>query len=243
MTESTIDFGRVKALTFDCYGTIVDWETGILEALEPLRERYGIELGDEAVLAAFGRAEAKREAEKPSAPYPEILADCWKDLVDEWDVPADEEKAAAFAATIGEWPLFPDSKGALKKLKGRFVLGLLSNVDRASFARTAAKLGFDLDEVMTAEEIGSYKPDPRNFEFAIARFAARGIDKSEIVHVAQSLYHDHVPAQGLGLQTVWVNRRAGKSGSGATVAADVPVTPDLVVESLADLLAIIDGQE
>ena len=236
-----VDLAAFDALTFDCYGTLIDWEAGILAALAPTREEHGVELGDEAVLAAFGRAESACEEASPAASYPEILASVFDRLSDEWDVPRDAEAAAAFAASVGDWPAFADSRDALRYLAEHYTLGILSNVDKASFARSQERLGVAFDEVMTAEEIGSYKPDPRNFEFALERLASRGIERSRVLHVAQSLFHDHVPAKQLGLTTVWVDRRAGKSGSGATRVPEVDVQPDLVVESLAELVRLHRG--
>ncbi|MCA8943416.1 MAG: haloacid dehalogenase type II [Planctomycetes bacterium] len=233
-----IDLRDFEALTFDCYGTIVDWEAGILAALAGPRERFAVELGDEAVLAEFAAAESQLEAEHPGMPYRQILRGVYEELASSWCINATAADTDAFADSVGQWPPFDDSKATLEYLGQHYVLGILSNVDRASFAATREKLGIEFDEVMTAEDIGSYKPDRRNFEFAIARMGERGIEKSKILHVAQSLYHDHVPAKALGLATVFVDRRAGRSGSGAVKAPAVDVTPDLTVPDLATLAAM-----
>lgn len=237
-----IDFTQIEALVFDCYGTLIDWESGILAALREVRSRHAIEMGDEAVLAAFGRLEAQNQNDTPTALYPAILAAVYRDLADEWDIPPDDGDAEAFAATVGDWPEFDDTKVALNALTQRFSLNVLSNVDNASFARSKERLGVEFDEVMTAEDIGSYKPDRRNFEYAIRKLADRGIEKAKIVHVAQSLYHDHVPAQSFGLQTVFVDRRVGKAGSGATIQAQVPVEPDLTVQTLDELVRLAKAE-
>lgn len=233
-----MDFGPIKALTFDCYGTIVDWETGILSALSKTRQEFGVELGDAAVLAAFAAAETAQESAQPGAFYPDILAAVYNDLTADWCITPPDGADAVFGQSIGDWPVFADSAEALKYLGEHFVLGVLSNVDRGSFDRTQAQLGVEFDEVMTAEDIGSYKPDPRNFEFLLARMAERGIEPGQVLHVAQSLYHDHVPAKQFGLKTVFVDRRSDRAGNGAVPAPTEEVRPDLEVPDLATLAAL-----
>ena len=148
--EPPFEFDRFDVLMFDCYGTLIDWEAGILTALEPVRDRYGVELGDEAVLAAFGRAEATCEEARPDAPYPSILADVFRVLAEEWDVPPDDDAADRFGASVGEWPAFSDTPKALRALAVDFDLAVLSNVDRASFEATRSKhLGVEFAHVMT----------------------------------------------------------------------------------------------
>jgi 2-haloalkanoic acid dehalogenase type II len=229
--------GDFDALTFDCYGTIVDWETGILRALRGLRAAPRAPRDDDSVLAAFAAAEATEEHAPPGAPYPEILRRVHSRLAAEFGAGPAPEAAAAFAGSVGDWPPFPDSVEALRSLERSHLLAILSNVDRASFARTEARLGVKFGLVMTAEEIGSYKPDPRNFRYALDQLGARGIPPARVLHVAQSLFHDHVPAKALGLRTVWVDRRAGRRG-GAVKEPPVPVEPDLVVPDLRTLAAM-----
>jgi 2-haloacid dehalogenase len=225
-----------SALTFDCYGTLIDWEGGILAALRPWTAAHGVVVDDEELLAAFGRAEARREAADPTAPYPRILAGVLEDLALELDATASPEEAAAFGDSVKDWPVFPDSPEALAYLKRHYRLVIVSNVDRASFRYSNAKLGVTFDAVVTAEDAGAYKPAPNHFRLALARLADMGIARDRVLHVAQSLYHDHVPAQRLGLRTMWVNRRAAHGGGGgATPAAPVPVTPDGEVPTLAAL--------
>ncbi|HJQ60324.1 MAG TPA: haloacid dehalogenase type II [Vineibacter sp.] len=222
-------------LTFDCYGTLIDWEAGILAALRPWLATGGRELGDNAILEAFGAAESRCEAATPAKVYPEILADAFRALAAHWDLPASDAAARTFGASVGDWPAFPDSAAALQYLKRHFKLVILSNVDRASFARSNERLQVDFDHVFTAQDIGSYKPDPRNFTYLLRELAAVGIDKRHILHTAQSLYHDVAPARTFGLTTMWVNRRKTKEGGGATPAADV--RPDAEVASMAELVA------
>ena len=223
-------------LTFDCYGTLIDWEAGILAALRPWTTAHGVEVGDEELLAAFGRAESRREAADPTAPYPRILAGVLEDLAEAFGATVSDEEARAFGDSVKDWPVFPDTPEALAYLKRHYKLVIVSNVDRASFRQSNAKLGVTFDAIVTADDAGAYKPAHNHFHLALARLAEMGVPKDRVLHVAQSLYHDHVPAHQLGPRTMWVNRRAahGQAG-GATPAAPVPVTPDGEVPTLAAL--------
>ena len=207
-----------EVLSFDCYGTLIDWETGLLAALAPWRARVGAAADDEPFLAAFARHETAVQQARPGAPYPEILAAVLDGIAGEHGAPASRQERAAFAASVGDWPPFADSAEALAALKRRFRLCILSNVDRASFARSARRLGTAFDHVFTAEDIGTYKPDPHNFRFMMEALAEGGVAPERMLHVAQSLYHDHAPAQAAGLKSVWIDRRAGRPG-GATAPA------------------------
>jgi 2-haloacid dehalogenase len=215
-----------SVLTFDCYGTLIDWETGICEAIGPWLERQGAAASRERILAAFAGAEAPQQRANPDLRYPELLARVHLKMAEALGAAPDAEAAAAFGRGVADWPAFPDSAAALAYLAQHYKLVILSNVDRASFAHSSRKLGVTFDAVYTAEDIGSYKPDPRNFEHMLKRLAAQGIDRSQILHAAESLYHDHVPAKRFGLATCWIHRRAGQTGHGATRAPEADVTPD-----------------
>jgi 2-haloacid dehalogenase len=228
-------WSSVRALTFDCYGTLVDWERGIVSVLRPWAERSGVRAGDEDLLEAFARAEPVCERERPSAPYPEILRAVADRIAAEFDRPSDAGLAAALAGSVGSWPPFPDSAAALARLSSRFALVVVSNVDRASFAGSQRQLGAPFAAVVTAEEVGVYKPDPRMFLRGLEVLEKMGVDRSGVVHVAQSLYHDHAPALALGLRTVWVDRREGRPSQGATPPAPPGVRPTWTVGSLAAL--------
>ena len=228
--------GDFSALTFDCYGTLIDWEAGILTALRPWTAGQRVEVDDEELLAAFGRAEARREAAEPAAPYPRILAGVLDDLAEEFGAAASREETEAFGGSVKDWPAFPDSAAALAYLRRHYRLVIVSNVDRASFRHSNDRLGVTFDAVVTAEDAGAYKPAPNHFELALVRLAEMGVAKDRVLHVAQSLYHDHVPAKRLGLATMWVNRRGDRGqGGGATPAVPAPVTPDGEVPTLAAL--------
>ena len=207
-------------LTFDCYGTLIDWETGIDRALRPLISATGRDIGRNEALEAFAEIQSAQEHETPGMAYPDLLAAVHGRLAAEWGAESTPEQNAAFGASVPEWPPFADSADALRYLKGHYKLVILSNVDRASFAASAAKLGVDFDAVYTAGEIGSYKPSLNNFNYMLDRLAGMGIAKSAILHTAQSLFHDHAPAKAVGLARCWIDRRMGESGWGATKAPD-----------------------
>ena len=219
-----------RVLTFDCYGTLIDWETGLLDRLRPWLAREGRTIGDDEVLAAFASAEAQAETEQPGKRYPQILEMVLSALACRWAVTASSEDRTRFGASVGLWPAFSDTTAALRSLQRYYRLAILSNVDRTSFAASNVRLGVGFDHVFTAEDIGSYKPDRRNFEYALAKLRAAGIEGNRVLHVAQSLFHDHVPAKNMGMATVWIDRRAGKTGAGATPPAEA--RPDWRFESL-----------
>jgi 2-haloacid dehalogenase len=206
---------QFKVLSFDCYGTLIDWETGLWTALEPLAKTATV--GREAALETFGALEAAQQSQTPDLLYRDLLARVHAKLAAHWGAPATEAANKAFGASIGNWPAFPDSAEALAYLKQHYKLVILSNVDRQSFAASNKKLGVAFDAIRTAEDIGSYKPSLRNFHDLIATVRTLGHDKSELLHTAQSLFHDHAPAEQLALARCWINRRADKAtGSGAT---------------------------
>ena len=188
-----------SVLTFDCYGTLIDWESGIVAALSPWLEAHGVTPGRERILAAFAAAEAPQQQATPGMLYRELLATVHGAIAAEFGLAPDPAAAQAFGASIKDWPAFPDSAAALAYLKGHYQLVILSNVDRASFAHSQAKLGVDFDAVYTAEDVGAYKPDPRNFAHLLAGLGERGIGREQILHTAESLFHDHVPAKRAGL--------------------------------------------
>ena len=222
----TVEFGDFDALSFDCYGTLIDWEAGIAAVLGPWARDQGLDLTDEALLTAYSAHEASAEASRPADPYPLILARSLRDLGHELGAQVTEVDAERMAASVPAWPAFPDSPAALGALAQRYQLIILSNVDRASFAASNRRLQVTFTSVLTAEDIGSYKPSPRNFEALLAEVDRLGIDRKRLLHVAQSLFHDHVPAQQFGLPTVWINRRHDRPGWGATPEPSAGVTPD-----------------
>jgi 2-haloacid dehalogenase len=230
-----------SALSFDCYGTLIDWETGILAALRPWAEAAGLASG-EALLEAYAEQEARAEASYPRQAYPQILARAMRGLGERLGVPVADADAERFARSVGDWPAFPDSRAALAELGQRYQLLILSNVDRESFAASAARLGTRFAAVITAEDVGSYKPSPRNFAALLAEASRLGIGRDRLLHVAQSLYHDHAPAKAAGLATAWVNRRHGRPGWGATPPPPAGVQPDWEFPSLRALADAVAGE-
>lgn len=230
------------ALSFDCYGTLIDWEAGIAAVLRRWAGAHGLALSDEALLTAYSTYEAEAEREHPTDPYPRILDRSMHALGAALGVSVSDQEAAAFGCSVPDWPAFPDSVGALARLARRYKLIILSNVDRASFAGSNKRLGVTFTSALTAEDIGSYKPSPRNFEALVAEVARLGIPEGRLLHVAQSLFHDHVPAKAAGLPTVWINRRHAKPGWGATPDPQEPVTPDWTFPSMAAFADAVDAE-
>ena len=226
-----IDYAALDALTFDCYGTLIDWETGLLAGLRNALGSAGAAAGDDALLEAFGAAEAVAEA-GPYQTYRNILGSCLDAVAANLGVSATSEARAAFGGSVADWPAFPDSAAALATLRRRFRLGVITNCDDDLFAASNRRLGVAFDWVITAEQAQGYKPRIANFEFAFERI---GLPRPRILHVAQSLFHDHVPAKALGMTTVWIDRRAGRTGSGATPPAEA--RPDAVFPDMATFAA------
>ena len=225
-----------KALTFDCYGTLIDWETGLYAALQPLLKKGGVTLRQEAVLAAFGRHEVAQQTATPRMIYSELLAEVHRRLAHEWNVADAESEALAFGKSVPDWPAFADTEAALQYLQRYYKLVILSNVDRVSFAGSNRRLGVMFDAICTAQDIGSYKPDPRNFAYVINAVAGLGVLKREILHTGQSLYHDHAPAQAAGLASAWIDRRDDLEGWGATVPPVGTPKFDFRFVSLAEMV-------
>ena len=228
---TALDYDRFEALTFDCYGTLIDWEAGILAGLRPIVARRGLDPSDDELLGIYASAEAAAEA-GPYARYRDILGGCLRAVGAQLGFEPDAAEVVAFGDSVGDWPAFADSGAALARLHRRFRLGVITNCDDDLFARSATRLGIDFDWVVTAQQARSYKPSERNFELAFERL---GLPRDRILHVAQSLFHDHVTARRLGLSTVWIDRRHGRAGSGATPPADA--TPDATYPDMASFAA------
>lgn len=229
----------VTVFTFDCYGTLIDWETGILRALEPLLRRLDWRPSDDEILALHGRLESMQQEQTPAKPYRSVLEVVYRRMAEQWGVVPTREGARRYAQSVGEWPAFDDTVEALRGLKEHGRLVILSNVDNRSFQRSNDRLGVSFDAIYTAEDIGSYKPSRRNFEYMLARLDEQGVAPSSILHVAESLFHDHVPALDLGLRTCWIHRRARKNGFGATREPDTLPEPTLRFESMTDFVAAL----
>jgi 2-haloacid dehalogenase len=228
------DFDRFEAMSFDCYGTLIDWETGIANALRPWATRNGVDLGDQALIAAHGRHETHVQDDMPGALYPVVLGETLRRIGAALEVPVTDADAEAYGASVKDWPAFPDTAPALARLATRFKLIILSNIDRASFAASNPRLGVTFDAIVTAEDVGSYKPRMGHFDRLFVEIERLGVARDQLVHVAESLFHDHQPAAALGLPSVWIHRRHDKGGAGATASPAGDVTPTWRFTSMAD---------
>jgi 2-haloacid dehalogenase len=237
-----VRFSDFEALSFDCYGTLIDWESGLLHVLQPWAQRAGLAVDAEQLLSAYARHEERIEIEHPTQAYPVILAHTFRALGAELGGAVSDADAAALAGSVPDWPAFGDSHDALTALGQRFKLIILSNVDRASFAGSQTRLGVTFTSVLTAQDIGSYKPSPRNFAALISESRRLGVGDGRLLHVAQSLFHDHVPARAAGLPSVWINRRQGRPGAGATPAAPAGASPDAEFPSMAAFAAAVAAE-
>jgi 2-haloacid dehalogenase len=225
-----------RVLTFDCYGTLIDWESGIHAALQPLLRKAGLTLSRDAVLETFAKYESAQQAEMPSMIYSELLATVHRRLAKQWQTTASEQDHQLFGASVLRWPEFPDSSAALQYLKKHYKLVILSNVDRESFGGSNKRLGVVFDAIYTAQDIGSYKPSPANFRYMLDHLAELGHVKNEILHTAQSLFHDHAPAKQFGLACAWIDRRHGRAGWGATMPPPDGARYDFRFDSMADMV-------
>jgi putative hydrolase of the HAD superfamily len=226
-----------EALSFDCYGTLIDWEAGLSAVLVPWARAHGLDVTEEQLLTEYSAAEAAAEAGHPADLYPDVLARSMRVVGGKLGAEVTAEEAARLAGSVPDWPAFADSHDALAALGTRFKLIILSNVDRASFAGSNARLGVEFTGVITAQDVGSYKPSQRNFDALLSEAARLGVGPGKLLHVAQSLFHDHLPAKRAGLPTVWINRRHARPGWGATPEPPAPVTPDWEFPSMAAFAA------
>ena len=225
-----------KALTFDVYGTLIDWESGMVEGLKPLTDKVSRHLSRDDILEAHAYYESTTQKWTPSKVYSDLPAVVYRRLAEEWNVEASWEECQAYGLSVRQWPAFDDSREALAYLKQHYKLIVLTNTDNQSFQGSNARLGVHFDGVYTAEDIGSYKPADRNFDYMLETLERQGIQKSEILHTAESMFHDHAPANKHGLKNCWIYRRHDKEGFGATMnPGDMP-TYDFRFDSMADLV-------
>jgi 2-haloacid dehalogenase len=211
-----LDLTRFAALSFDCYGTLIDWETGISRVLAPWARECGLDLADEELLLAYADHEAAVERETPSARYPEVLAEAFRRTGRSLGRAVDDDWAGRLGASVPDWPAFTDSADALARLRRHYQLIIVSNVHRDGFAGSNRRLRGEFAAVITAEDVGAYKPAEAHFRALDAALPGLGVPRSGLLHVAQSLFHDHVPARREGLPSVWINRRHDRPGWGAT---------------------------
>ena len=225
-----------KALTFDVYGTLIDWESGMVTALKPLTDRVSQSLTRDDILEAHAFYESTTQRWTPAKTYSELLPVVYRRLAEEWGVAVTWEECVAYGLSVRQWPAFDDSREALAYLKQHFKLVVLTNTDNLSFSGSNTRLGVPFDGVYTAEDIGRYKPAGRNFDYMLEMLARQGIAKGDILHTAESMFHDHAPANTFGLSSCWIYRRHDKEGFGATMnPGDMP-TYDFRFNSMMDMV-------
>ncbi len=232
---NTVKLTDFKALTFDCYGTLIDWESGMIAALTPLTDKVERELTRDEILAAHSRHESSQQRQTPAKCYQQLLAVVYRRMAEERGVSVSWDECARYGQSIKDWPAFPDAVEALRYLKQHYKLVILSNVDNQSFSASNSRLGVKFDAIYTAEDIGSYKPADANFEYMLTKIKGLGIEKSDILHTAESLFHDHAPANRHGLKSCWIYRRHAQQGFGATVDPGEMPAYDFRFNSMAEL--------
>lgn len=228
-----LDLTAYKALSFDCYGTLIDWEAGIAAVLSAWAGEQGLDLTDEELLLAYADNEAAVEREAPATLYPDVLAEAFRRTGTRLGYDVGEDWAARLGSSVPDWPAFPDSADALARLAERYELIILSNVHRAGFAGSNERLRGTFAAIITAEDVGAYKPAEAHFRALDEALPGLGVERSELLHVAQSLFHDHVPAKREGLPSVWINRRHDRPGWGATPEPGAAYSYDLEFGSMA----------
>ncbi|MHB8214720.1 MAG: haloacid dehalogenase type II [Candidatus Sulfotelmatobacter sp.] len=226
-----LDFSRFEVLTFDCYGTLINWEEGILRCLHRILADHGKDTDDATVLELYGDFEARAEQGEYRR-YREVLQSVVRLFGEQLEFSPTQAETQSLPESLATWKPWPDTVDALRQLQKRFRLSIISNVDDDLFAATAPQLGVQFDDIITAQQAGAYKPSLNIFELALSRI---GVPAHRILHVGQSIYHDVIPAQSLGLSTVWVNRPSPRAGVGAVKAAHGQ--PELQVSSLAELVS------
>jgi 2-haloacid dehalogenase len=235
MGTRTMRLTDFRVLTFDCYGTLIDWESGIYAGLQPLLQRAGTSMSRDQVLELYAKHESDQQAQTPGMIYSELLTAVHRRLAAALSVEMPEEAHLRFGASVPDWPAFADSASSLQYLKKYYQLVILSNVDRVSFAGSNKRLAVEFDAIYTAQDVGSYKPNLANFRYMLDHLAQRGVQQDAILHTAQSLFHDHAPAKQMGLASAWIDRRHEQGGWGATMPAPGS-SYDFRFTSMADMV-------
>ena len=232
-----------KILTFDVVGTLIDFEAGILDYVRPIAQRAGVQLDDETILHSYGKAEGIEHERTPGLPFPPMMAPAYRTMAAELGLPADEATVEGFRLSIPAWPAFPDTVEALKRLRKHYRLVAMTNSDNWALGHFARTMEHPFDDMVTAEDVGTCKPDPQFFAYARGRQSPHGYKLEDYLHVAQSQYHDIGVARQLGYRTCWIERRMGKEGFGGSPAPAVVTEPDYHFESLVKLADAVDREE
>lgn len=233
-----MDVSRFTAISFDCYGTLIDWESGFLTVLRALLTSHGQSLSDAAILELYGEFEAEAESGRYKS-YRDVLQSVVQAFADRFHFQTSSAETHSLHESVPAWAPFPDTAPSLRELQKRYKLVIISNIDDSLFAQTRKHLDVEFDVVVTAEQARSYKPSINNFQIALGRLA---ISPDLLLHAGQSVFHDVVPARSLGISTIWVNRKSARPGIGAVRGCSLPAEekrPDLEVPDLATLAAIL----
>ena len=226
-----------KVLTFDTYGTLIDWESGIYNALQPLLDKIPIKLDRDEVLELFAEFEIAQQRATPTLVYRDLLTEVARSIATKWQIRISDDEAREFGRSVKHWPEFADSAASLDYLRRHYRMATLTNCDRISYMGSNARLEIEWDAIYTAQDVGTYKPSPRNFDYLFEQVRRDlGALPREILHVAQSLTHDMVPATAAGMTKVWINRRHGQEGLGATAPPEGEYTIELEFNSMADFV-------
>ena len=235
--RGTVRLRDFDTLTFDVVGTLIDFETGISEWFRPVLRERGVTKADEEVLAAFAAVEDRYQREAPEKTFTEMLPLIYGGMARRWGMEPRDEDAESFRDSIRSWPPFPDAVEALEELGGRYRLVAVTNADAWALGHMSASMGDPFDEKVTCDEVGVNKPSPRVFEYVLEKLGPAGVKKEDVLHVAQSQYHDIVPASALGFATAWIERRHGGDGFGATPRPEKVVTPTFHATGMADFVS------
>ena len=219
-----LDLSRYEWLSFDCYGTLVDWESGITDAAAAVFARHGVRRSKEEILALFADAEPKVQTSGEFLDYRRVLVDVMQLMAWAVSIRLPPESAGSLPDSLPNWPIFPDAPGALKQLQSRYRLAVISNVDDDLFRQSEEALGIKFDVVVTSQQARSYKPNLLGFELAQERM---GVERDRWLHVGESLYHDIGPANRLGIDSAWVSRPDRGGGTRRTDSIPSLTVPDL----------------
>ena len=236
---------QFSTLTFDCYGTLIDWESGIWDAFQPLLVHNQANFTREDVLGQYSLVETAQETETPDLLYPDLLTKVHAKVAAKLNLKTNDGLDRDFGVSVPHWPAFPDTADALRILKKHFKLVILSNVNNAGFAASNRKLGVEFDAIYTAEKIGSYKPNPANFDYMLEHLEKDlGVKKADVLHTAQSLHHDHVPARAMGLNNAWIDRQglADSENWGATARVENRPDYDFIFSTMVDMARAVESE-
>lgn len=232
-----------NTLTFDVVGTLIDFEKGILDWFQPTLTRRCVQKGDEDILTTFADCEHKFQQEAPDKPFTAMLPLIYRDMAALWNIDVRESEAKDFRDSIQTWPAFPDAVAALKELRMHYKLVAVTNADAWALQFMSATLGNPFDEHVTCDKVGVNKPSPRVFNYVLEKLATLGVRKADILHTAQSQYHDIVPAMELGISTMWIERRHGKGSFGATPTPEQIAEPTFHATSMEDFVCQVQRQQ